>query len=144
MAAAMGAAISAALAPILERFAPQERINADELQKKIMNELRGVGRPSPPAETVERCVSEDTGASFDLWIEGGLVKELRNYVPAPGYDVSVEAGGRVPKGMKVDPDDKVGYAKWLSDEWRTDIRRYVGRAPFPSMLREARERTASV
>ena len=143
LAEAIGAALAKHLAPVLSKFAPPDREAIDEARKRVIDEIRGVGRPMPEQMTVERCVSDDTGASFDLWIEGGIVKELRNYTPAPGYDKSVDEGGRVPRGMAIDPEDKWGYARWLSDEWRSDLARYVGRKPFDHMIRAARERATA-
>lgn len=136
--------IVAALTALVERLerleakaTPEGRISADELQQRIVAEIRGKDRPLPPSEILKGCRSELTGGVFDAWIENGLVKELRNYVHAPGYDKHEAEGGRVPNGMPIDPEDKFGYAKWLSDEWRRDLAMFVGKPPMSFMKRAA-------
>ena len=142
------AAIVAALTALTEKVAsltpkPAERIDGDELQRRILAELRGVGRPAPKMEHLIGCKSELTGATFDVEIQGGKVTCLPNYTLPAGHDKHIADGGLVPDGIElVLKGDNYTYRVWLKDTfWIVDLKTFVGKPPLPSLLRSAQPQT---
>jgi hypothetical protein len=122
-----------------------EHLTLAQMNKKRLDEMRGVGIPSPPVTMVPRCTSIITGATFDAKIVHGVVCEIPNYAYPDGWDRHQNEGGRVPNGMDLympgmlDSGESSGgrvrspaYKQWLYESfWKADLQFYIGKPLAP-------------
>lgn len=149
---AIGEVMARTMEPIVRRLesieaksTPAARMTADEVQRRVMAEIRGEGRPAPVVEELFALKSEDTGATFDVVIEGGKVSALPNYRYPEGIDKHIDEGGLVPQGMAiVEEGGDWGYRLWRTKEfWIKDLTRFVGKVLPPSMRAQVAHRAAA-
>jgi hypothetical protein len=149
---AIGEVMARTMEPIVRRMeelekkgAPLPRIGVDELATKVLGEIRGEGRPAPAIEELFALRSEDTGATFDVFIQGGKVSALPNYRYPEGIDKHASEGGLVPQGMSVTEEgDDWGYRLWRTKEfWIKDLTRFVGKPLPPSMRAQVQQKQAA-
>jgi len=110
---------------------------SDEVAERALDALRGKNRPPKPSVTVERCKSDLTEATFDAYIEDGVVKDLLNYTHPENTGKHQRDGGIVPDGIKIQEydaamlDGDFSYVQWRYENyWKVDNRRFIGK-PLP-------------
>lgn len=104
--------------------------DSDEVAERALDALRGKNRPPKPSVTVTGCKSDLTDATFDAYLEDGVVKDLLNYKWPEGVHKRQSEGGIVPDGIVITSEgDDFTYRQWLYENyWKIDNRRFVSKA----------------